>query len=65
MLVKVDAPRCEVGFYLTGVGDQNSRLSSVQQNETKREGEKGEHISVRIFRILKKMYVRASCLVVV
>ena len=54
--MKVDAPRCEVGFYLTGVGDQNSRLSSVQQNETKREGEKGEHISVRIFRILKKMY---------
>ena len=35
------------------------------KNETKREGEKGEHISVRIFRILKKMYVRASCLVVV
>ena len=26
------------------------------KNETKREGEKGEHIGVRIYRILKKMY---------
>ena len=34
----------------------------LNKNETKREGEKGEHISVRIFRILKKM-CWCACLV--
>ena len=42
-----------------GKGGRDGRISDSEvfnKNETKREGEKGEHIGVRIYRILKKMY---------
>ena len=49
MLVKVDAPRCEVGFYLTGGGGSEFQIIKCSTKMKPRERERKGNISVSEF----------------